>query len=215
MKARPILFSTPMVQALLGGRKTQTRRVVNAKWLPLVEEVLRCNGKWIFEAIDYDLTTPYGNIGDLLYVRETFTDEACATSMCYKADFPIVWPGDRTECGDKIIQKATEYKFRPSIYMPRWASRITLESTHIRVERIQDISEEDAIAEGIYMCDSGCFWWDSGTQKSCYYSATSAYAGLWELINGKASWDANPFVWILGFKVYKCNVDKFIQKKAT
>jgi hypothetical protein len=205
MKARPILFSTPMVQAILEGRKTQTRRVLKVQ--PSAEGMqistlvcttankknegkqhwIKLKDKFTVEFSDQSyFKCPYGKVGDLLWVRETFTEEACLTAICYKADFPIVWPKELTD-GEEIIQEAKDYRFKPSIFMPKWASRITLEITNIRVERLQDISEEDKIAEG-------------GT-------ADKPFGTIWKKINITEGirWQDNPFVWVLEFKVHKCN----------
>lgn len=192
-----MLFSTPMVQALLAGKKTQTRRIVNSKWLPLVEEVLRCNGKWIFEAMDYDLTTPYGNIGDLLYVRETITHGGYeGAPLTYAADgkhskyeWPVHW---KKHC-------------MPSIHMPRWASRLTLEITDIRIERLQDISDADAKAEGVELEISEGRFNCVGDKYVMPYGIK--FMHLWKSINGKDSWAANPWVWVVEFHVHKKNID--------
>ena len=90
--------------------------------------------------------------------------------------------------------------WKPSIHMPRWASRITLEVTGVRVERLQDISEADAIAEGVTGVSSGGVTLFTTTGVNCFQAAKDAYAALWELINGPGSWDANPWVWVVEFK---------------
>ena len=174
MKERPILFSAPMVRALLAGTKTQTRRIVKARdleWMD-VHQGLR--------EPDNAERCPYGQPGgDRLYVRETW-----AAPHAYDHLPPRLIPQDA-----RIHYAATEDRggllWRPSIHMPRWASRITLEVTGVRVERLQDISEADAIAEGVY------------TDPAC--PAYDAYAQLWDEINGLGSWEANPWVWVVGF----------------
>lgn len=166
-KERPILFSAPMVRAILNGTKTQTRRA--------------CKGQRELSNIhDFQLDRcPYGKIGELLWVRETFLQDT--NGFIYRAD------GDFE--GNAVILGG----WKPSIYMPRWASRINLEVTGIRVERLQDISEEDAIAEGVRITDeyTGC--------ADDIDSHRHAYKFLWESINGKGSWDMNPFVWVVEF----------------
>ena len=161
MTERPILFSAPMVRAILDRTKTQTRRVVKLK-PDYMETFLRLPNKVA--------CCPYGQPGGRLWVRETFEDCESALHSCvlYRADGGT--PGT---------------KWTPSIHMPRWASRITLEITGVRVERLQDISEEDAISEGTPF---PCGGWVGGYQK------------LWESIHGPGSWDLNPWVWVVEFK---------------
>lgn len=169
MKERPILFSTPMVRAILGGRKTQTRRVVKAQHSSLVENLI---DNW--EGRPF----PFGKPGDRLWVRETWThdDEG---NISYRAQMD-----DWVECPGN--------KWKPSIFMPRIASRITLEISTIRVERLQDISEEDAKAEGPSQHPE--------YPKEFYCSWRKAYQVLWDSINGPGSWDRNPWVWVIEFK---------------
>ncbi len=193
MTDRPILFSAPMVQAILDGRKTQTRRVFKARnggvWpnsndLPGMQQVLR--------------TCPYGQPGHRLWVRETWMDlqgtgieivTGSRERYAYGADTP------RGSYGDDQ-RKCYGLKWRPSIHMPRAASRITLEITSVRVERLQDISEADAQAEGV--TDDGSLVTDlDGKDRG---GTIAAYATLWEVINGVGSWDDNPWVWVLQFK---------------
>ena len=177
MKERPILFSAPMVRALLAGMKTQTRRAFktknggvwpNANDLPGIRQILR--------------SCPYGQPGDRLWVRETFARIDGQTRPWIETDYKATYThGDRL--GDTLGIKK---RWTPSIHMPRHASRITLEVTGVRVERLQDISEADAIAEGVY------------TDPAC--PAYDAYAQLWDEINGLGSWEANPWVWVVEFK---------------
>lgn len=188
MKERPILFSAPMVRAILGGTKTQTRRV--------------CKGqRERSSSADFQIgRCPYGLPGDRLWVRESWSTHTCfddvppmhltTRSLHYFAD------GD-CQTGRK----------RPSIHMPRWASRITLEVTGIRVERLNDISEEDAIAEGVYKrigdCALGNVVETPFGHEAIYLSrgqAKMTYIQLWESINGIGSWAANPLVWIIEFR---------------
>ena len=164
MKERPIIFKGEMVKAILDGRKTQTRRVVkNVEDLTVFfrDDKFGCPFK-----------CPYGKPGDRLWVRETWADVNTSEgpAICYRADgdVQIIW--------------------RSSIYMPRWASRITLKILDIRVERLQDISEKDAIAEGI--------------QPSDYAKPKAAFMRLWDSINAKKpgkSWKDNPWVWVIEF----------------
>ena len=189
MKERPILFSGAMVRALLADAKTQTRRVVKMESHQQIEQ--RDDGRdwpWMYDGerdADYWMACPYGQPGDRLWVRETHAPQADCWGSWER------WT--RGEGGPApIIRYAADAekapfieRWRPSIHMPRWASRITLEITGVRVERLQDISEADAIAEGVY------------TDPAC--PAYDAYAQLWDEINGLGSWEANPWVWVVGF----------------
>lgn len=191
MRERPILFSAPMVRAILDGSKTQTRRIVkepdngvttaieNGK--PFCTDEL---GNWL------ERISPYGKRGDRLWVRETFCQKSWDTNKgCYYRatdDVDCIDDGD----GYAVINKDGSLKspWKPSIHMPRWASRITLEITNVRVERLQDISEDDAIAEGC-----------SGKIDGLEYPSQQ-YKQLWNKINGDGSWAANPWVWVIDFK---------------
>ncbi len=199
-KERPILFSGAMVRAILEGRKTQTRRVCK----PRFDDKKPCEH---FAPVEYDVRPsmerhcehgsestpcPYGVFGDRLWVRETWRphDVACAVKgtcplVRYRADGG--W-----SCGCKPLCKEPGGPWKPSIHMPRWASRITLEVTGVRVERVQEISVEDCNAEG---CPRQP--WDQvegGPEKW--------YRTLWNEINMDLGygWDVNPFVWVVEFK---------------
>ena len=190
-KERPILFSGPMVRAILKGRKTQTRRVLNRMTgfkvsqfdkssTPGYDWHFRCQrGMWQdMENSEVLSRCPYGCVGELLWLRETFhecVDEETREHIRwgYRADKD--WDGAM---------------WSPSIHMPRLASRITLEITDVRVERLQDVSPEDAIAEGITLGDC--------KRNNC--GSVSCYRMLWESINGAGSWAANPWVWVVEFK---------------
>jgi len=199
MKERPILFSGAMVRALLAGTKTQTRRVVKQKHLPWLENsVLNfLDGKWNQRPL------PYGQPGDRLWVRETFRGCRAYEVQGYApkdwGNKPIWFEADGTPPGRP---EQWALRSRPSIHMPRWASRITLEVTSVRVERLQEISEADAVAESVTpKWEPGC----SGRLMEAiggysFRPAASAYADLWESINGEGSWDANPWVWVIEFR---------------
>ena len=197
MKERPILFSGEMVQAILDGRKTQTRRVIKPQ-PKLYSAMHRFNtfiqwkdidAKEIFAVIFIASHCPYGQPGgDRLWVRETWA-ELCATDelsgevdLAYKA---TGWPDG--EFGPDRNGKG----WRPAIFMPRWASRITLEVTGVRVERLQDISYEDAEAEGAPI--------EGG---SIVQNRRIGFEHLWDSINAKRGygWDANPWVWVIKFR---------------
>jgi len=221
MKERPILFSAPMVQAILAGNKTQTRRVVKlpkkAKWGTEYDgQVIIDDGSTFRHDIEVDeLKCPHGQVGDRLWVRETWQgvildedeqEEARENGReafmnpqhcIYKASDNI----------DRMIDEdGDQLKWKPSIFMPRWASRILLEITGVRVERLHDISEQDAIAEGIEVLplqskNNPSAWYQVGNGLFQGRSARAVYLKLWESINGRESLDANLFVWVIEFKV--------------
>src|SRR5450759_1583123 len=200
IREHPILFSTPMIQALLAGKKTQTRRVVklrkgdtvgNISSGGKIEEYIICDKDG--DEVPFEFTCPYGSIGDRLWVRETWADGLDASTMkhfaVYKASHGLL-PGQ---------------KWRPSIFMPRWASRITLEITGVKVERVQEISGQDVIAEGVDYKD---IWGSFSTPDYDAFLdaqekiAVEAYQELWDKINGKRGyrWDTNPYIWAIEFK---------------
>jgi len=216
MTERPILFSGEMVRAILDGRKTQTRRIAKGipSWDHLGKDIMdwdlsgvyqEDDGRWILEIqTDVDDSTreeikcPY-EIGMRLWVRETCMDldrtgvehrneHGNLMRFAYRADCPAGSVGDSA-------RKDYGLKWRPSIHMPRWASRITLEITSVRVERVQDISEEDAKAEGIT---------DSFPEMECNSDRPFAegFSNLWDSINAKRGfgWDKNPWVWVIEFR---------------
>lgn len=184
-REKPILFSAPMVSAILDGRKTQTRRIIKDTGLYAIEE--RFHGKETSERERRNLATQckYGQPGDWLWVKETHQAHPIYGSPVYRADYLL----QNGRYGPNPVD-AECWPWKPSIFMPRRLSRITLEITDVRVERLQDISEEDAIAEGIE---------GSGDCGSIGFGRW-AYRKLWESINGKGSWDANPWVWAITFK---------------
>lgn len=205
MKERPIIFSGPMVQAILTGKKTQTRRVVKPQ-PPSPATLFALPGMlpyclWPSDTPDetgnhpdHGVKFPYGFIGDRLWVRETWglwdtepSDGPEKATILYKSS-------------DKVFTGNPRYQlWRSPMFMPRWASRITLEITGVRVERLQDISEADANAEGAKAVDLFCpeeNYYPPGT-----YSYREGYAELWDSLNGKKHpWESNPWVWVLEFK---------------
>lgn len=185
-RERPILFSGPMVRAILDGRKTQTRRVVKPQ--PGIHCVpwQRPDGQFIWiiaetgHGVSEPFTCPFGQIGDRLWVRETWNADWCDRTI-YKAD-----GGYAKHAGYSV-----EPRWRPSIHMPRWASRIMLEITDVRVQRLQEISEEDAISEGIHSVAA----FPSG------YSNRDGFAALWNsLAKPDSTWAMNPWVWAVSFR---------------
>ncbi|MDN4590223.1 hypothetical protein DBA29_17165 [Xenophilus aerolatus] len=248
MRERPILFSAPMVRALLAGTKTQTRRVVK---LPHQNRL----GQWEVlpwggpnggrtrggETVPFQnvighsrtgeiLGCPYCQPGDRLWVRETFALEQsveCDQEPPHQDGRPLRRrPLDDFECVHpawvQAHYRATDpapdlcyeqgpaggseddfgVRWRPSIHMPRWASRILLEVTGVRVERLQDISEADALAEGVTPLPGADMWTAGGASDGPLHAARPqwAYRRLWDQINGAGSWAANPWVWVVEFR---------------
>ena len=212
MKERPILFSGAMVQAILDGRKTQTRRVVNYDLASNLEDGW---GKEV-QKIETDDTPmgglpvtewcPYGMVGDRLWVRETFallSHDATQELNPMKTDDGCLW--FRADPTDKHVWdcELDKWKWRPSIHMPRWASRITLEITAVRVDRLQDITEADARAEGCNRIELGPFEVGGMPVHPMTSTYKEAFKGLWDSINGKrkvCTWNDNPWVWVVEFK---------------
>jgi len=185
---KPIIFSTPMVKAILEGRKTQTRRVIKVdddpeNWKISIE------GTSIVRTEPYDVKLPRYAAGDILWVRETWATVSSGI-IEYKATYIEPYTGS-TEI-DHIGKKIT---WRPSIYMPREAARIFLKVTNVRVERLQDITEEDAKAEG-------CIDGKSKDVLKFDLTARDVFAKLWNSINAKRGyrWETNPWVWVIEFE---------------
>lgn len=215
MKTRPILFSAPMVRALLGDRKTMTRRLVNPQPdFPDFADRVVWSDEHGFAGLEiqdargitrgtWGTSCPYGAPGDRLWVRETW-------QSLQKFD---VLPPNKVPVGSDIQYPATwEHwvsKRRPSIHMCQWMSRITLEVIGVRVERLQAITSEDVFAEGTPGAWVQGSTWDGGRyHRNSNYPAhphlpTYFFRLLWESINGKGSWDANPWVWVVEFRRVK------------
>ncbi|CAA0348542.1 morphogenetic protein [Klebsiella pneumoniae] len=209
MTERGMIFNGEMVRAILDGRKTQTRRIV--KLQPDEDGLAKVtNGPWV-DTSERNYRCPFGDVGDRIWVRETFQGplfdyeqmEAYLedSSRFEKPEFCqyAADGGHRPEYQD--ADDNLRHGWRPSIHMPRWASRIMLEITDVRVERLNAISEEDARAEGII--DGGCL--NCGEPEPCGCAnpepdATDAFAYLWQSIYGQESWNANPWVWVIEFK---------------
>lgn len=223
MKERPILFSAPMVRAILSGQKTQTRRAIRKQFsldaepaeVPATSpegwQISGHSGLWWDDAgacIDDAIKCPYGQPGDWLWVRETWQGPLLDSEeheSQFRDDGPDAFKKPEfcayraTENLDAIDADGNDLGWRPSIHMPRWASRILLEVTDVRVERLADISKDDAMAEGIVIQPDGGF----GLADSAHYNfadPTNSYCSLWESINGAGSWFANPWVWVVEFK---------------
>lgn len=211
MTERGMIFNAEMVRAILDGRKTQTRRPIKWKQTRFTEIGEREDGsKWPWSedaehACDFWHPCPFGAVGDRIWVREAFRVHSRATdvaTLVYKASERNSWTEQTHRVPVAVCNKpATPEKWTPSLHMPRWASRILLEITDVRVERLNAISEEDARAEGII--DGGCL--NCGEPEPCGCAnpdpdATDAFAYLWQSIYGQASWNANPWVWVIEFK---------------
>jgi hypothetical protein len=224
MKVTPIIMSAPMVKALLAGRKQQTRRAMNPQPIDDGLGLLWGNKKgkkmgWAYSARDagkphphWIQQCPYGGPGDYVWVRENvwLPRDASPREMREGADtWQPDYYADGITCFDTEQYKQWGWKPTPSIHMPRRVSRLTLELTDVRVERLQDISEKDANAEG---CQSTAVVNAAGDDYTGLY-ASEHYIALWESLNGPGSWDANPFVWCLSFRVHQVNIDTFIKAK--
>ena len=209
MKERPIRFSAPMVRAIIDGSKTQTRRVVKG-WVPCKPENDGESDVWQVyngDTVAFTFLCPYGKPGDRLWVRETWaeTDRHDGTPVvAYRAGGCIGVGRTQRDGPDHLIRAfawddAPEggIRWRASIHMPRWASRILLEVTDVRVERLQDISEADAQAEGVKVDGNGHAVRDDVVNVG---GARTAFAELWESINGPDSWATNPWVWVVEFR---------------
>lgn len=219
MKERPILFSTPMILALLDGRKSMTRRIVSKSgWLEQfskvdlerdVEVAMEPDDKIkllkglcaSFDGGEWVVKSKW-EVGDILWVRETFSDP-----QLYDGHEP-----DFVYRADGEIQQHGHGKWKPSIFMPKEACRIRLEIIGIKVERVQDISEVDARREGIYKEHEGFNNWyknylfdikKQNTPAMFKSDPIASFKSLWQSINGVESWESNPFVWCISFKIIK------------
>ena len=213
MKERPILFSGPMVRALLDGRKTQTRRVVNPEPSAGVRVSPFC-ASGLEDGHGRELRSPYGKPGDRLWVRESLAATRDAAGIIfdwhYVADGAKVrrMPGLRPEFNDAMAFAHLVRKAVPSIHMPRWASRITLEVTGVRIERLHDVTEADAAAEGVEsLRNEGEYWKDylrstAQCDELVCLNARDSFWTLWDSLNAERGfgWDASPWVWVVEFK---------------
>ena len=218
MKERPILMSAPMIRAILSGTKTQTRRISNPH---------QKGGRRYFNTDGSprtDCIYPYGAHGDLLWVREAFRfldsfdgdSPNTVGDRCLIAGYPKPWAPTHYEADglrDNWMNvgtspgSVTAGKLRPGIHMPRWASRLLLEIVAVRVERLHEISEADAQAEGVERVVAGVGWrryCDPDSEEvgvpPCG-DARRSFRSLWKFINGPGAWDANPWVWVIEFNV--------------
>ena len=191
----PILFSTLMVEAIMQGRKTQTRRVFKVNKIPIADKQ---------ETVVWDVemgeavycsrggqswwNCPYGKVGDILWVRETWQE----TTWLHPSNEEYGYIYKASQNGRDWAAHDESWKWKPSLFMPKDACRLFLEITDIRIERLQDISANDIKNEGVsYTIDY-------------YPSLLELWENLWVKINGQQSWDENPFVWVISFKVVEC-----------
>lgn len=225
VNAKPILFSAPMVLALLAGRKTQTRRIISPQppgvecrrlhevvWGEAAEKLSspkRRARAWAGftdsrapESIAY-YGCPYGLPGDLLWVREAWRtqskvqDRLLPAEMCGRGYEVVLYNADHDWSLDKTVGRT-----RAAMHMPRWASRITLRITDVRVQRLKEISSADAIAEGFSA------YANSATIDCDTPDPRDDFAASWDAIHGHGAWESNPWVWALTFDVYKKNFDE-------
>lgn len=221
MKVMPMIFNTKMVQALLDGRKTVTRRPIKLHHKRgMKDPVIRAKGGESFTSIHLVTDTqwvppnscPFGNVGDLIYVRETFEVQPPEPSfwILYKAggDGPVIQ--DDEEVDSKTLASIKKWAdhlpcgWCPSIHMPRWASRLTLKITNVRVERVKDISEQQAIREGVKRVSQ-----DRIDKLDFFDQPKRKFRWLWNKLY--KNWDENPFVWVIEFDVIHKNIDKYLE----
>lgn len=200
-KALPIPFSAPMMASLFAGTKTQTRRIIRApRWA--MDDVMRMmdgeqndphpgkicayarNSEW------HPVECPYGGAGDRLWVKEALA-QTTSGNVVYRARRPNSSLLQLPLRNGSAVPWPWKGKTLGAMYCPRWASRLTLEITNVRAERLQDISEEDAIAEGINV----------GPDRTYAHLAVAQYQELWNSINGPDFWDLNPWVWAITFQL--------------
>lgn len=199
-RAHPILFTPENVRAILDGRKTQTRRLNGLKKFNEQPDRWRLEGNTFAFDGGFDYVPlpkcPYGQPGDRLWVRETWAIGLSTGNSWHSEDDRIKSIAEPQRYSRRYAADGTQGfwgKWRPSIFMPRWACRLWLELTEVRVERLQECSEEDAIAEGVTVGRI------VGSEEFSI-SAVAAYQELWGSINGEDSWAANPWVWVLTFR---------------
>ncbi|MDL8123512.1 hypothetical protein QS768_22810 [Escherichia coli] len=184
MKERGMFFNDEMVRAILGGDKTQTRRIVEEKFYgrAVAAELLAKH-------------CPYGQPGDRIWVRETYRVHGKATdvaTLVYRASVRNSWTEQTHRVPVDVCNKPVSEKWTPSIHMPRWASRILLEITDVRVERLHDMSEADAKAEGATPATYKI------TPPEAVYRV--GFGDIWRSIYGQDNWLSNPWVWVIEFK---------------
>lgn len=214
MKERPIIFSTDMVRAILDDRKTQTRRVIKGRFAERITNLAaKANDRkgFLKRVAELKGNCPYGKVGDLFWVKETWGS--------IDADHPRCKDGQKPKQGDRLVYRANpadDYQWgagKPSQgsfcrlsarFMPKWAARLWLEITNIRVERVQEISLANLRKEGL----PGHAYGIDYTPSLAKYVETEDFKTLWDSLNAKRGfgWDTNPYVWVIEFKRVKHNV---------
>ena len=222
----PILFGTPMVEAILAGRKHMTRRIIR-------DAPLLGSGQTIARVVRHPVNAPalfafeprsiYGNYLDeilppypidaCLWVREAWmtSDDLDQTKPADMLPQPVWY---KARGGHDLVEPpGVRGRLRPGIHMPRWASRLTLTVTDVRAERVQSITPPDAIREGVSGLGGaagspGWYHWAEDTEQGRFKSPEKAFEMLWRNINGDESWESNPYVWVISFETRKGNIDE-------
>lgn len=223
MKKRPILFNAEMVNAILEGRKTQTRRIVKNQPLDkskscfVIESTDRQQiGTFRFSDINHEnpvyIRCPHGSAGDQLWVKETYAVGVCSDRLkpselsprFHLVDNGGIWYEADTTCPKSPVTE--KGKIRPSLFIPKWASRINLIIDSISSQRLHDINQDDAIAEGIELVEHNCFknylTGPPNDERPGYEyleDPIGSFRSLWKSINGIDSWNSNPWVWVIRF----------------
>lgn len=217
MKETGLMFKAPLVRAILEGRKTQTRRVIKdqtigehwcearadgRQYLEWQGQPTCGSGVWDVPEYNAEIVSPLGLIGDRIYVRETWANGIHALAAEREEDGPFVYAAD----GDLAVQGRLGERWKPAIHMPKYAARIWLEITGVRVERLQQITDTDCWAEGaITEARPDQFSVHSviATDGKAYLSPRGAFSSLWESTGG--DWAADPWVWVIDFKTISTN----------
>lgn len=202
MNTKPILFSTEMVQAILAGSKTQTRRVLKPQPKEgFTPRIYKGNDeKWYLESRKSNTELEFINWnvpqkGTIIWVRETWSYGSDSLPFIYKSGYPNNIPYHFENIPD-----ISKIKWKPSIHMPKEAARIFLKIIDVRVERLQDISEYDAICEGIELLESTNLYKDYEDRHNSLNHARISFASLWNSINSELTWKSNPWVWVIDFE---------------
>jgi hypothetical protein len=209
MKHYPIPFNTEMVHAIVEGRKTQTRRVCRHQhWTH--SELVDVNKNGITKKVDRNVTCIYGEPGDVLWVREehliTFSEDRKWITVEFKDGTILRWYYKELSLNllKKLYRRKTIGKWQRARFLPKELCHRFLRVKSVRVERLQDISEQDAISEGIQQSTIGFKNYDKNYPVAEFIgggtSATRSFKSLWQSINGAESWDANPWVWVVEFE---------------
>ena len=235
MTDHPMIFSAPMIRAMLDGRKTQDRRVIKDAPGPGWHCDPSPTGlRWVADggAPSMPVRLKYA-VGDRIWARETWADvnTSCGPGIGYKADNDFYqpkydgrdfgagpsynykkYPGNYSMWFCDLLAGSPDHAWRSPIHMPRWASRLTLLVESVRVQRLQDISDGDARAEGISVlplqdADDPSAWWQSEPGEHQARTPVGSYRLLWNSLHGPDAWSLNPFVAAIGFRVIKANID--------